>query len=299
MNGDGTEPHNKKRKGFQLSRSCPPNYKGNLPAVKIWKCRDPVRFCCGPTPLVIHERLANAVLIFAFDCETHELIPEHSSQWTTTRFGFKAQVDEQVVRHLRLVQLGWACGNIAWSKPSVHQHLIKPEGFDISPGASHKHKITNCAASTDGELLRDVLCRLVGEASACCDAGGRMAAHHLGFDSIIIFYELHRAGLDHLQDKWADIVRHGFCTMDPDVACWVRDGAGLRDKSGRVISWGNPIGLKDLLSLLAPQYNNLHARHHTADVDAKMCWLICQESLRLAGLLGDRTEPPCTSHVGF
>ena len=55
-----------------------------------------------------------------------------------------------------------------------------------------------------------MLRRLVDEASACCDAGGRMAAHNLGFDSMIIFYELHRAGLEHLQDKWADIVRHGF-----------------------------------------------------------------------------------------
>ena len=129
----------------------------------------------------------------------------------------------------------------------------------------------------------DVLCQMLEEACACCDAGGRVAAHHIGFDAIIVFYELERAGLNHLQEKWANMVRQGICTMDPDVARWVRNSAGLRDDRGNDISWRIPIGLKDMLSILAPQHTTLRKGHHSADVDATMRWLICRGLVRVDG----------------
>ena len=117
-----------------------------------------------------------------------------------------------------------------------------------------------------------------------------MASHHLGFDAIIIFNELQRAGLGHLQEKWVNKVRDGICTMDPDIACWVRSAAGLRDDGGNEIPWRIPIGLQDMLSILAPQHRNLFAGHHSADVDATMCWLICRELMNAAGGPNGSTE---------
>ena len=89
--------------------------------------------------------------------------------------------------------------------PSVRKRLVKPDGFVISPGATEKHNISNCMITADGQLLRDVLCQMLKEACACCDAGGRVAAHHIGLDAIIVFYGLERAGLNHLQEKWANM----------------------------------------------------------------------------------------------
>ena len=80
--------------------------------------------------------------------------------------------------------------------------------------------------------------------------------------------------------------------MDPDIACWVRNSAGLRNDHGHTISWNIPVGLKDMSSILTPQHVELRERHHSADVDATMCWLICRELLRGAGGLSEQRERP-------
>ena len=79
--------------------------------------------------------------------------------------------------------------------------------------------------------------------------------------------------------------------MDPDIARWARNSAGLRDDRGNEISWRVPIGLKDMLSILAPQHMALREGHHSADVDATMCWLICRELLNGAGRPSGQAEP--------
>ena len=237
----------------------------------------------APVPSHLSERLTQPSSIFAFDCETHDLIPGRTSKWELGRFGIKAQVEECAVQHLRLVQLGWAYGDCTAHYPATDTCLIKPSGFVISSEASNIHKISHGAAVADGRRLRDALEQMLDQACKCCDGGGRVASHHLGFDAIIVFHELQRAGLGHLQDKWASLVRKGICTMDPDIACWVRGAAGLRDDGGNGISWSIPIGLKDMLSIVAPQHKNLFAGHHSADVDATMCWLICRELVKAAG----------------
>ena len=291
MTSDGDEQPHRKRKGFELARSCRPVQRVNQPPLKRhWKVGNSMGLIFGAAPLNISERLTQSSAIFAFDCETHELIPGHTSKWVTGRFGFKAQIDECAVRHLRLVQLGWAYGDRASLFPSAHKRLVKPSGFVISPGASNIHKIGDGAALVDGQQLEDVLHQMLDQACKCCDEGGRVASHHLGFDAIIICNELQRAGLGHLQEKWVNMVRGGICTMDPDIACWVRSAAGLRDDGGNEISWRIPIGLKDMLSILAPQHRNLFAGHHSADVDATMCWLICRELTNAAGGPNGSTE---------
>ena len=173
MTSDGDEQPHRKRKGFELARSCRPVQRVNLPPLKrYWELGTSMGLIFGAAPLNISERLTQSSAIFAFDCETHELIPGHTSKWVTGRFGFKAQIDECAVRHLRLVQLGWAYGDRASLFPSAHKRLVKPSGFVISPGASNIHKIDDGAATVDGQQLLDILHQMLDQACTCGDEGG-------------------------------------------------------------------------------------------------------------------------------
>ena len=73
---------------------------------------------------------------------------------------------------------------------------------------------------------------MMDDVLSCCQRGGRLADHYMGFDAGIIMEELNRAGLGHLQQRWEMAVRSGICTMDPDLACWVRKAYEIRDAYG-------------------------------------------------------------------
>ena len=124
--------------------------------------------------------------------------------------------------------------------------------------------------------MRKVLLELMEAARDCDSRGGKVAGHHLAFDAGIIAEELNRAGLGYLIEEWSSIVKKGLCTMDPDTACAVRGREGVKDCNGKSISWNVPVGLKDMVSFMAPDHAQLREAHHDAGTDAVMCWRVCQ-----------------------
>jgi len=70
--------------------------------------------------------------------------------------------------------------------------------------------------------------------------------------------------------------------MDPDIACWVRKAFGLRDGHGREVSRNEPLGLKAMHSLMFPEHTHLRDGHHSANIDATVCWFIYKRLLNEA-----------------
>ena len=185
-----------------------------------------------PAPQAVAEKFKNCDVIVAVDIETHSLVPENTKRWVEGQFGFKARVGNETVANLRIVQLGWAVGERSVQSPSTFGVVIKPDGFAITPEASRKHHISHDMAVATGTPLRDALQLMFNDVLDACARGGRLVAHHLEFDAGIIAEELSRVGLHHLKPSWLKIVRGGLCTMDPDIACWVRSIIGMCEAHG-------------------------------------------------------------------
>ena len=113
---------------------------------------------------------------------------------------------------------------------------------------------------------------MVADVLNCCSHGGRIVAHHLEFDAGVIYEELGRAGLNHLKDPWAKAVRDGVCTMDPDIACWVRSILGIGE-----IPRSIPMRLLDMVKGLLTETSELRSKHHSAGNDATMHFLLCRK----------------------
>ena len=104
---------------------------------------------------------------------------------------------------------------------------------------------------------------VVGDVLEQCSRGARIVSHNLPFDAGLIYEELGRAGLDHLKADWAQAVRNGIDTMDPDVAGWARKKIGYEQHS-----WRAPTKLRDLVSGFVPGAAALLKMHHNAGADA-------------------------------
>ena len=109
-----------------------------------------------------------------------------------------------------------------------------------------------------GEPLRAVLAELFKVVASVAERGGRISAHHLEFDAVIIENEFRRAGLDSFQrcDLWADIVKSGFCAMSHSIGHWVCQQKGPIESK--------PVNLDDLAKVLAPRLvpSTEHAKKH-------------------------------------
>ena len=113
---------------------------------------------------------------------------------------------------------------------------------------------------------------MVSDVLNCCSHGGRIVAHHLEFDAGVIYQELGRSGSEHLKDPWAKAVREGVCTMDPNIACWVRSILGIGE-----IPRSIPMRLLDMVNGLLTETTELCSQHHSAGNDAIMHFLLCRE----------------------
>ena len=225
----------------------------------------------APAPLDVLNKLHHCDMLFAIDVKTHEVVQEKTSSWNQGQFGYKVHVSTSPLRSLRVVQLGWATGSLNAERPNISKWTIEPEGFVISPEAAMKHDIPQDVATDKGRPLREALQSMLTALLQCCAQGGRLVAHHIEFVAGVLIEELCRASLDDMRDSFASIVRGGICTMDPLMTTWVRKMTGVPG------DYAVPMRLADAVRGLRCGSKDPQAGHHTAAIDAVMCWHLCKD----------------------
>ena len=238
--------------------------------------------CGPPTPLppptvIAHQLAQTHHLAVGIDIETHNLVPGNTKVWAEGQFGFKTTIDPDSITAMRLIEIGFAIGDCHGGDPIAQSCVIRPDGFMVSCEATRVHHISHGDAVQDGIPLKDALELMVTRVLEAVSAGHRIVSHHLEFDAGIIAAELVRAGLQHLCDDWAHAVKNGFCTMNPDVAMWVRSMIGMHDKPYWI-----PMRIKDMVDGLLPNATALLGQHHRARDDALMHWHLYADLLRRA-----------------
>ena len=271
------EPLPKKRKGFVFKPIPKPERRVVTPLVSelTYGPAPPL-----PAPPEVKGMFRSEELVVGIDVETHALVPAQKSQaWRAGRFGLQTKVDADTLAPLRLVQIGWAIGEISGGQPEPRSRIIKPDGFEIETSASAKHRIDHNLALAEGVPLRDALKEMLQEVLGAARRGGRVCAHHLEFDATVIANEMERAGLGSELAEWERVVRAGLCTMDPHIGHWVRTQAGSNDVPHFI-----PIRLADAVASMVPDGERLLVHHHDAGGDARMHWLLFRELDRRAKL---------------
>jgi DNA polymerase III epsilon subunit-like protein len=109
------------------------------------------------------------VLLF-FDTETSDLPRD-----------FRAP-ETDVHNWPHLVQVGWVLTEVDGAIVDSQVHLIRPEGFQISPGSFNKHGISTAYATEHGVGIVDVLTKFAEAAQGATNA----IAHNLDFDSKVM-----------------------------------------------------------------------------------------------------------------
>ena len=224
-----------------------------------------------PPPPFVVEKLTPCDFIVAIDVETHEKVPRERVPWSRDQFGLQSKTTAQTLSTLRVIQLGWAAG-ASTEDMVVKEMLVRPESFMVSQGATGIHGITHATAESDGLPLGEALRSMVTDVLGHCSRGARLVSHNLPFDAGLIYHELGRAGLGHLQNDWSEAVRCGICTMDPDVGNWARSLIGMEE-----LPRSCPVGLDVLVGGLVPNAQALLRNHHKAGSDAIMHLALCRE----------------------
>ena len=103
-----------------------------------------------------------------------------------------------------LVQIAWIVCDLRFKVKRSFSTLIRPEGWEIAPGAQRVHGISTKKALKRGVPVATVLPAFDAE----LEAAGLVVAHNLEFDQAIMTAEFIRIGLPHHFDDVA-----GFCTM--------------------------------------------------------------------------------------
>lgn len=104
----------------------------------------------------------------------------------------------------RIVEIAWVILDEAQNCVSFSEFIIRPDGFQISPGASSVHGITTQIAQSEGSPLRYVLACFAEDLSDT----GRLVAHNIDFDFPVVNCELLRIGMS---SKLSSIRK--YCTM--------------------------------------------------------------------------------------
>ena len=226
-----------------------------------------------PTSAILNQ-FKDIQLIFAFDLETHDIIRENASAWRNGQHGFQTRVSNSTLESLRIIQIGWAVGEIHSDGPTTYSRYIKPNSFGITTEGAAKHGVTQNFVEDHGLPLESILKEFIASAQEWFARGARLVAHHIEFDAGVVAAELQRCGLHQQMAFWDKAVRGGICTMDPVLCNWIRDLSGDVDAQGR--SRSGPLGLKDCVRFMVPQSADLRRHHHAADKDAEMVWLLCK-----------------------
>ncbi len=103
-----------------------------------------------------------------------------------------------------IVQIAWALFDDRGTQLAFHDHILRPEGFEIPESATAIHGISTEKALREGRPAADVL----REFSSAVQGAARLVAHNLDFDEKMVRVELLRLGMpDALQ------VIPKICTM--------------------------------------------------------------------------------------
>jgi DNA polymerase-3 subunit epsilon len=145
-------------------------------------------------------------LIVFFDTETTGL---------PKRYGAAAT---DVENWPRIVQLAWLTTNENGEELGRGNHIIKPDGWHISPEAERVHKISMFMAHDRGVGIKEVLNKFEAD---IFDAS-LLVAHNIKFDEKVVGAEFVRAGIRNYMDT-----AQKFCTMDSTTGF-----CGLRKKNG-------------------------------------------------------------------
>jgi DNA polymerase-3 subunit epsilon len=131
-------------------------------------------------------------MILFFDTETSGL----PKRWNAS----STEVDNWP----RVVQFAWILTDFEGNQISEKCFIVKPEGYEISQGATNIHGITTQYAIDNGHSVLEVLKDFANDVKKA----KLIVAHNLDFDRNVISAEFYRGGYGDLIDKI-----HGVCTM--------------------------------------------------------------------------------------
>lgn len=104
----------------------------------------------------------------------------------------------------RIVEIAWIILDESLNPVSSSSFMVRPEGFEISAGASSVHGITTERAIVDGSPLRYVMACLAEDLSDV----GRIVAHNIDFDFPVVNCEFIRVKMPSSLDR-----KLRYCTM--------------------------------------------------------------------------------------
>ena len=195
--------------------------KAKPQARKVWKVSDLTAsgteiMCTKPPPKCVLDKLVPCDLMAAIDVETHDMVPKESKRvpWSRDQFGLQTTTTAHTLSTLRVIQLGWAVGT-STDDMVVKSIMVRPDGFEVSSEAVKMHGITQEKLASAGVPLGEALEIVVTDVLKHCSRGARVVAHNLSFDAGLVYAELGRAGLSHLQEGWADAIRGGLALWTP------------------------------------------------------------------------------------
>ena len=265
------EKMSKRNGNFQ----CFPPRSGKLPRVASLDVEAKKKEQDVPATETIKSLLRATPFVVAVHIDTHDKL-NRRMKWWRGPFGFWNLTAPDVFDQARIVQIGWSILKDN-DEPITKQLLVQPRGFEITPAATDKHKITNDNALKNGTQLQNVLQEFIDDITKHWNPEGRLVAHHLEFNANIISKELERQGLHHLNKLWHKIVSDGACTMDPDIAHWVRNRFNMEQ-----VEYKSAISLKTMMQKLCPNCDADLQKDHSAGGDAQMTAMVYRELCKRA-----------------
>ena len=145
----------------------------------------------GPflAPPAIVKQFKGTQMVFTFDIETHDIIRENTRAWLCGHFGFPARVLPSTMESLRLIQIGWAMGDIHSDTPTTISRYVIPNDFEVTAEGAAKHGVTQAFVKEHGLPLMETLKEFVASAQEAFTRGARLAAHQIEFDVGVIAAE--------------------------------------------------------------------------------------------------------------
>ena len=230
-----------------------------------------------PLPPSVRQRLGTPDLVIGFDVESHDWIEGLTRKGNIGPFGWYGIQNEMYFEYPRVVQVGWAIGDLRKEVPvQIKSRFVKPIGFQISAKATEFHSITQEKAECDGIDAAIVLREFLDDVRLACRHNGRVVAHHLEFDAGMIDREFQRCGLKDLREEWQRIAKNGYCTMNPELGRWIRilSGREVGPDTAKHCQ-----GLRATMQALLPSEIHRLSNHHDSGCDADLARAIYTELL--------------------
>ena len=82
--------------------------------------------------------------------ETHDVIREKARAWLCGHYGFPARVLQSTMQSLRLIQIGWAMGDIHLDTPRTASRYVAPDNFEVTAEGAAKHGVTQAFVKEHG-----------------------------------------------------------------------------------------------------------------------------------------------------